>query len=97
MKYENILSHNNFDKQQGKYNDVPACAQIYCAVLVSTVRLGVQFRRPKATSPPQELEVRAALTSSTHIRAGNFWRMKEKKEEHGLTMFFYGSHEFPVL
>ena len=27
---------------------------------VSTVRLGVQFRRPKAASPPQELEVRAA-------------------------------------
>jgi hypothetical protein len=27
---------------------------------VSTVRLGVLFRRPKAASPPQELEVRAA-------------------------------------
>jgi hypothetical protein len=27
---------------------------------VSTVRLGVQSRRPKAASPPQELEVRAA-------------------------------------
>jgi hypothetical protein len=27
---------------------------------VSTVRLGVQYRRPKAASPPQELEVRAA-------------------------------------
>jgi hypothetical protein len=35
-------------------------SQDHSAVSVSTVRLGVQFRRPKAASPPQELEVRAA-------------------------------------
>jgi hypothetical protein len=32
----------------------------HSAVSVSTVRQGVQYRRPKAASPPQELEVRAA-------------------------------------
>jgi hypothetical protein len=35
-------------------------SQDHSAVSVSTVRLGVQFRPPKAASPPQELEVRAA-------------------------------------
>jgi hypothetical protein len=35
-------------------------SQDHSAVSVSTVRLGVQFRRPKAASPPQKLEVRAA-------------------------------------
>jgi hypothetical protein len=35
-------------------------SQDHSAVSVSTVRLGVQFRRPKAASPLQELEVRAA-------------------------------------
>jgi hypothetical protein len=35
-------------------------SQDHSAESVSTVRLGVQFRRPKAASPPQELEVRAA-------------------------------------
>jgi hypothetical protein len=35
-------------------------SQDHSAVSVSTVRLGVQFRQPKAASPPQELEVRAA-------------------------------------
>jgi hypothetical protein len=35
-------------------------SQDHSAVSVSTLRLGVQFRRPKAVSPPQELEVRAA-------------------------------------
>jgi hypothetical protein len=35
-------------------------SQDHSAVSVSTVRLGVQSRRPKAASPSQELEVRAA-------------------------------------
>jgi hypothetical protein len=35
-------------------------SQDHSAVSVSTVRLGVPFRRPKAASPLQELEVRAA-------------------------------------
>jgi hypothetical protein len=35
-------------------------SQDHSAVSVSTVRFGVQLRRPKAASPPQELEVRAA-------------------------------------
>jgi hypothetical protein len=37
-----------------------AASQDHSAVLVSTVRLGVQLRRPKAASPPQELEVLGA-------------------------------------
>jgi hypothetical protein len=32
-------------------------SQDHSAVLVSTVGMGVQFRRPKAASPPQKLEV----------------------------------------
>jgi hypothetical protein len=35
-------------------------SQDHSAVLVSTMRPGVQFRRPKATSPLQELEVLGA-------------------------------------
>jgi hypothetical protein len=37
-----------------------AASQDHFAVLVSTVRLGVQFKRPKAASPLQELEVLGA-------------------------------------
>jgi hypothetical protein len=40
-------------------------SQDHSAVSVSTVRLGVQFRRLKAAGPPQELEVRCAKRSLT--------------------------------